>query len=69
MKDKMWDFLEKGQNSGGNPEGLESLVDELIRMHIIVFPLLNYIKTQEKSLQKIVFRRPFLVFDFIYQNL
>lgn len=32
MKDKMWDFLEKGQNSGGNPEGLESLVDELIHM-------------------------------------
>lgn len=28
----MWDFLEKGQNSGGNPEGLESLVDELIHM-------------------------------------
>ena len=32
MKDKMWDFLEKGQNSGGNPEGLENLVDELIHM-------------------------------------
>lgn len=32
MKDKMWDFFEKGQNSSGNPEGLESLVDELIHM-------------------------------------
>ena len=32
MKDKMWDFFEKGQNSGGNQEGLESLVDELIHM-------------------------------------
>lgn len=32
MKDKMWDFLEKGKNSGGNPEGLENLVDELIHM-------------------------------------
>lgn len=28
MKDKMWDFFKKGQNSCGNPEGLENLVDE-----------------------------------------
>lgn len=43
---------------------LDNVVDNRItqiQVYITVFPLLKYIRTKEKSLQKIVFRRPFLV--------